>query len=226
MGGYGSGRPQTRPGAAESLALPVSYPAAVLRELREKRAEGWEVAELPRLMSWTRGTARAPAGSTLYAVGEDAPGGPWVELRYSADGVPVRDRLQLVERPSNLPGNAGAVVYWRCACGELARVLYAPRDRWRCRRCTGVVYASSRESDRRVSRILQGVFTDLADDAEALGIDLGRLGAAQLAAQLRGSTAALLLGLKALDKMGRGIGPGRARGGRWHGSAGRPRPRH
>lgn len=223
MGGYGSGRPQTRLGEGETRRLPVKWPAATLRDLRAQRAEGGPATRASGGVTWHVSGRRA--GNIAYTVAE-GPQGPICVLHYCVNGgPPIQDILDLAERPSNLPGNAGAVLFWRCPCGQLARVLYLGRTRFRCRRCVPVVYDSSRASDRRVSRLLRGIYDDLAPDAELLGIDLARLGAAQLAGAVRQSDRALLLALKALDKMGMGIGPGRDRGGRWHGSAGRPRPR-
>jgi hypothetical protein len=223
MGGYGSGRPQTRPSATESLAFGVQYPAALLAELRRERAGGDDLGQLVRVMGWTHGAARASAGSVLYTVGEDVPGRPWCELRYSAGGLAVAERLQLVERPSNL--GRGAVPYWRCTCGQLARVLYNPRGRWRCRRCTRVVYDSSRESDARVSALLaaaaRGAHLDhvTVRDADLLGT----LAAGELLRAARADMGSVMLSLKALDRIGMGIGLSKP--ARWHGSAGRPRAR-
>jgi hypothetical protein len=135
----------------------------------------------------------------------------------------VRDVLDLVARPSNL--GRGELVYIRCPCGGLARTLYlCPRlGRFRCRRCVPVVYQSSRESSAAVSRVLAGIVDDLRLDAEALGLPLGQLGAAQMAAGLRRDMAGLMLALKVLDKLGQGIGRCRQRPPDWwHGAAGRP----
>lgn len=222
MGGYGSGRPATRQGAEETRRFPASYPAEGLRRLRA--LEPGQVGQASGVITWSsRGQATGSAG---YSVAEGRAGQFWCILGYSLNGADVRDPIALVERPSNLPGCAGAVVYLRCPrCDGLARVLYLCEEcgRFRCRRCVRPVYQSSRESDPRVSRILAGILDDLAPDAEALQIPLGRLGAAQMAEMGRRSFSGLLLALKVLDKLGQGIGRGRERpADYWHGAAGRP----
>lgn len=228
MGGYGSGRPQTRPGASEALALPVSYAAAKLRQLRRERAAGDELPGLLGGVSWSRGSGayRQPAGSLLYTVGEDEPGGPWCELRYSLAGAPVVERLRLVERPSNL--GRGAVLYWRCPrCAGLARILYNPRGRYGCRRCARVVYDSSRDSDGRVSALLaeaaQAAHLDHVQDRDP--VLLGTLAVGELLqvvrGQMGGPLGASLMGFKALERIGLGFAPDKRP--RWHGSMGKPR---
>lgn len=221
MGGYGSGRKATRPGAEASRRFPVEYAARALAAVRRADpAEG--VPQATGAITWSR--RGKDDGSAAYTVVERTPGAPVAILRYALNGAEVRDLLDLVERPSNLPGNPGRLLYFRCPCGQLARVLYlGPAGRFRCRRCVPVVYESSRDSDARVSRILAGILDDLTPDAEALQMPLGRLGAAQVAQMGRANFSGLMLALKALDKLGQGIGPGRKRPpDYWHGGAGRP----
>lgn len=157
MGGYGSGRPATRQGVEETKRFPVRYAALALRQLRagERPAEGY--AQAAGVVNWS--SYGRPSGSAGYHVVERAPGRPLLVLTYTlGEREEVRDLLELVERPSNLPDSPGRVVLVRCACGRLARTLYLceRRGRFRCRRCVGVVYRSSRESDRRVSDALAG----------------------------------------------------------------------
>ena len=130
MGGYGSGRTAEQQSVEDSYALPVDHAAAALRTLHTTRQSG------ASLLHWGRnGSTVATIG---YRVTEDA-GGAWCDLRYNVNGQAVTDRLALVERPSNLPSVTASIVYWRCACHQLARVLYlGPGQRWRCRRCVPV----------------------------------------------------------------------------------------
>ncbi|MEI7773123.1 MAG: hypothetical protein WCI67_24245 [Chloroflexales bacterium] len=206
----------------------MSRLADALRRMRADAApvEGWRQA--PGALTWAvRGRTVATIG---YHVAERAEGRRCCVLRYTAGGRPVEDVIDLAERPSNL--GRGQIMYWRCPCGQLARVLYFDNanHRWRCRRCCPVVYASSRSSDRRLSAILAGTATlARADWGGAIdGALLATLGAARLAQQLRANDADLFLALKALDRLGLGLGlthAGATRRARWHGSTGRARPR-
>lgn len=155
MGGYGSGRPATRPTAENAFAWPVHLVADALAELRRRRDAGEHVSHLPGRIGWTSTSTRREAGSASYTVAEQD-GQPWALLAYTANDEPHAERIDLVEVPSNL--GRGQLVYWRCPCGQRARVLYyTSRVRgWRCRRCSPVTYQSSRDSDRRVSDFLAG----------------------------------------------------------------------
>jgi hypothetical protein len=222
MGGNGSGRPGWRQDAENSLALRVSQVADTVRQMHADASpvEGWRQAA--GILTWAnRGRTVA---TVRYHVAQQAEGRRFCVLRYTANGLPVEDVIDLAERPSNL--GKGQIVYWRCPCGQLARVLYFDnaRRRWRCRRCCPVIYASSRASDRRISALLAGAATlarnDWGDVAD--GAFLATLSAAQLAQRVRASDQDLFLALKVLDRLGMGIGDHTPR---WHGSTGRARPR-
>lgn len=222
MGGYGSGRRATAPGAADSLAFPLRLLAPALRDLRAMPLVPNTRRHVTTVATWSSGGDQV--ASVGVRVAEDARG-LRCTLRYRVDGHPVEDALALAARPSNL--GRGQLWYWRCWCGARARVLYhdATTRRWRCRGCVRVVYASSRASDARVSALLAGAATLAREDWEGMadGSFLATMSAAQLARQVRGVDQALLLALKALDRLGMGLGQPRAP--RWHGSTARPRPR-
>lgn len=153
MGGYGSGRPATRRLAESSYPWGTYHIAQSLAELRRRRDAGEDLRHLGGQLRWTvRGREDATVEYVVCASDRE----PFVLVAYNADGVDHVERIDLVELPSNL--GRGQLVYWRCRCGARARVLYYVRslDRWRCRRCYPVVYLSSRESDRRISRFLAG----------------------------------------------------------------------
>lgn len=224
MGGYGSGRPQTRPSVAAAYAWPCGVLIApALRSLRSLRAKGDPVAAISGLAQWSyQGEVIATARYTVCERG----GMPTVLLDYTADGVRIADTVRLAEVRSNLPGNLGKVVLWRCPCGQRAKFLYLSDTpcRWRCRRCVPVVYDSSRNSDRRVSgllaRAVQSVLEDWGDAID--GATLATLSAGQLRYNTGASVQQLALALRVLDRLGMAGGQ---RAPRCHGSTGRPRSR-
>jgi hypothetical protein len=120
----------------------------------------------------------------------------WMDLEGATElGYPT------VARPSNL--GAGEVRYLFCkGCTGAARVLYlVGPGRWRCRHCHPVTYRSSRSSDARVSAILRDP-SALASYATPAPFDpASPPGAAAMAAQIRLSTAGLLVLLKLAERL-------------------------
>jgi hypothetical protein len=158
--------------------------------IAQVRADG-----IPRTgtQRWSRG--HQPAGGTNFTVFvgiEELE----VRLQYSVSGHVVMDVIALTMTPSNLPGNPGRRVWWRCPCGRRAAVLYSPGTYWRCRFCTHVTYTSSNESDRRVSALRRA-----GPDAIAQldpGLPDPTWGTEELAHWLRHATPRLTLQMKAL----------------------------
>jgi hypothetical protein len=206
MGGYGSGRPRERPAAELSQPWPLALILPAVRALL--RAEGGaapgQYIEVRASVVWRR--FGEMVAELPYRVRRSQ---GWPDLLMveapATDGEALQGPVYPLEsRPSNL--GRGVVWYWRCpACHELARVLYRNRwGRWECRRCTPVIYASSRESDGRVSALLA--------DSDAWSTMLRRrpeapragASAGELARQMRGADT-LILAIKAADKLGLGV---------------------
>lgn len=224
MGGYGSGRPRERPAAEQSQAWRVADVGDAVRLLleQERHAPPGSVAEARGSIAWRRGaevTAELP-----YRVRRSLgwPGLLLVEAP-ATDGPRLAGPLYtLTPVESNL--GRGQLWYWHCrGCGKRARVLYRSSwGLWECRRCRPVVYASSRESDRRVSAILMAARAGAAMHQAAPDMspgELAELRASSLALQLRQIDSVALAALAALDRLGLGwrdIPP------RWHDGIGRP----
>jgi hypothetical protein len=146
MGGYGSGRPATRPAEGISHRL----------DIRNVAAWGWIDPAGPQRGSyeWTRtrwGRVISHNSITVYV---DAPR-RCALLIYGVNGQDISERIELVE----LRGRW----YWLCPCGGRALVLYmpAPRLYFRCRRCYPVVYQSSRESHQGISNTYRAMVDHL-----------------------------------------------------------------
>ena len=145
MGGYGSGRPGSRPVAETSLALRIG-------SLNTSIAlTGKPSVTYAGIIRWTRASFEVAAiDYTLSYRGSDE---RWLVLRYHYCDEPVWDGIQLV---STRPNYGGQRWWFRCAsCGRRCGVLYAPGRVWRCRTCWNVTYTSSNESDPRVSAMLR-----------------------------------------------------------------------
>lgn len=155
MGGYGSGRPRTRPGTADSLGL----------DMRTIKEWGWladvgDVAARSGSYQWTFSYAgRVTSESSITVIISVRQG--WARLIYTtneqADGV--NELLSISQ--------LGGRWYWHCPCGGRALVLYKPPGRrlFRCRRCHPVVYQSSRDSDQRVSDTYRNLIDQVAGRA-------------------------------------------------------------
>lgn len=170
MGGYGSGRPGSRPVAEHSLALPIKRFRRDIAALVEQTKPGCTASTHDRLV-WTSGARYevASAGYQLYYYGWA--GALTLHLSYSHNKEPVHDVIGIEATPCHF----GGVRYWFwCRCGRRVGVLYAPGKYWRCRRCYNITYQSSNDSDRRVSRLLRNpaAFFALAprDDGDPIGI--------------------------------------------------------
>ena len=131
MGGLGSGRrPTTR--------LAERTPRILVGELARARRN-----DAPIILSWKR------SGAVILRLVAVADGDTAALITNDTETQSVA----LVEKPSNL--GRGHLLYARCACGRLTRTLWRGR-RWACRRCAGVVYQSSRDSDARITAIMRG----------------------------------------------------------------------
>jgi hypothetical protein len=192
MGGLGSGWQKRRKPAADGCH------AIDTADLRRWNLLVPGTAGRSGSFTWRRGDEKDPAASVgyvltvgdragtlrlLYSVGE-----PQVSLSYS---------VQLVTTGCHL----GGVRWWfvcplsvdGVACGRRVRKLYLHGKYFGCRRCHGLSYQSSQESDRRVYAALRGGL--------ALGrlADPGRLSVAQLGFALK----VLTFEQRRLDRLGR-----------------------
>lgn len=88
--------------------------------------------------SWSWHCGGEPAGSIAYSV-EAAT----VVLRYSANGVPITERVPLEQTPCSFGGSRP---WFRCPrCAARVAVLYLRASRFACRGCQRVAYASQSE---------------------------------------------------------------------------------
>lgn len=150
MGGYGSGRHQTRPITDEACCLDMAAIArhGYLRPGQVSRA----------LWQWLQG------GQTALIVILDidltaSPG--WVSFRQRRDGEwhELQPRVPVVFTPQHFGGQRA---WWLCRrCGRRARSLYLPYGArlFACRRCYRLTYRSSNESDKRVSAMASSIDT-------------------------------------------------------------------
>lgn len=153
MGGYGSGRPGDRPLAEQSLALPIGVFRKGLTAMQQQAVDhiGWR-----ETLRW-----RATASASALIVRTSQ--GLVVHLLYTCGGQAVNDPIAVV---TTVPQFGGVRFWFSCpSCCKRVGVLYAPGGYWRCRVCTGVTYASSNKSDKRVRAVelalLQGRDGDL-----------------------------------------------------------------
>jgi hypothetical protein len=154
------------------------------------RRSGW--------LSWHRGGEKDPSSSVSYVltVGDGA-GTLRLLYRVGEPAASLDYPVRLVSTGCHL----GGVRWWflcplsvnGVACGRRARKLYLHGRYFGCRRCHGLTYQSSRESDRRVYAALRG----------GLGVgalaDPARMSVAQLGFALK----VLTFEQKRLDRLGR-----------------------
>lgn len=176
MGGYGSGRwdgVRTRTTTGQCYAL---RPSALRDALRGTGGR--------MVLTWSRG------GRELASIGAEVTHGeaPAVVLRYaaSAAGGERREIAEWVplDQVPQLGAAAGVRWWWRClGCGRRCGVLYLPPDRarFRCRTCYRLTYASSNESDKRISRAVRAL-----QQGDGIG-DVGAMGVTALGVWLMAS---------------------------------------
>jgi hypothetical protein len=78
-------------------------------------------------------------------------------FHHGTHAAPATERIAVARR--NL--TYGARLFWLCpGCSRRAGILYRQRQRWRCRRCHGLTYRSSQESDQRVTDMIRAGLVD------------------------------------------------------------------
>jgi hypothetical protein len=190
MGGYGSGRPGTRPVAEQSLALRLRSLQPAIRALAQDATPG-RTAYIDNRLVWTSGMGYYVASTRyrLYCYG--SPDHMTLQLLYSHNKQPIHDVLGIVTTPCNF----GGVRYWFwCECGRRVGVLFAPGRYWRCRHCYSITYQSSNDSDPRVARLLRDPAAFLAMAGRDKGDPIGLY---------KKTSAELVVLLKAYGKLGR-----------------------
>jgi hypothetical protein len=155
MGGYGSGRYRwlfAKPTTSSMLSLDV----------RELLRAGFLVRGCRGFARWTWSDNRTqePAGQIAIVMEED--GVATLVYRHSQDGDDwehIRERVGLDRTPQHYGGER---VWWRCpTCTRRCAILYGG-PRFLCRKCHGLVYASSAETlDERMARKAERILARL-----------------------------------------------------------------
>ncbi len=142
MGGYGSGRIGRRPVTDETLMLPFDQAMHGMLRRALTRPGGWS-----RVLRWSSGRRQIAACGVALIVRDD--GGAMMVLSYAIDGETIHDLIRIVFTATPF----GRRPWWVCpGCAGRCLRLYNPSGRlWRCRRCEGVTYQSSNESDKRLA---------------------------------------------------------------------------
>ena len=150
MGGYGSGRRPGRPVAEQCSRLDLAR-IAKQGMLQPGRAyvgeQGWHMG----------GRLILRAQLVIDLAGPQAPRA--ILYRQAGDDWP---RMQVFTLAATPQPKGGARYWWLCPfCRQRCRVLYLPEGGrpylFACRRCWGCTYASSNESDKRVSAMASDI---------------------------------------------------------------------
>jgi hypothetical protein len=202
MGGFGSGQRWSKKGVVEGRN---AIDTADLKRWNllvpgvENRAGSFE---------WRRGGEDKPSSSVGYRL-TVGPGAGVLRLLYAMKSLNAE--LDYSVRLMTTACHLGGVRWWfvcplvkdGVACGRRARKLYLCGRYFGCRRCHGLTYTSTQESDSRVYAALRG------------GMDLGRGDLAGMSvAELGFALKVLTFEQKRLDRLGRRLDrPGRGRKG-------------
>ncbi len=100
MGGYGSGRPGWGPLAEQSRALRIGRYAPLLQKIEDPR-----VTRASAVCRWTATPGGYEIASVLL-IAERGSWGPRIRLRYSANGEPIEELIEVVTTQPNYGGSA------------------------------------------------------------------------------------------------------------------------
>lgn len=147
MGGIGSGRSAGKPSIEASINLSLRAIASMLGTT--------EANSLPveQVLTWSHANRLAFATGALLTPSVE--GSAVLMLQPRVQDWFAVEPIALVSTPQPRGGRRW---WFRCPeCSRRCRALFVAERRWRCRRCAGLTYQSSRASDKRLGPLLREI---------------------------------------------------------------------